>query len=193
MRTSLLLLAFVFFSATLVAQDRPVRKGFWGSFEIEKSYAGIERNSALKLSEAPFDKFVVTSMALGFHINPRWSGAIGLQIAPHSLNPEKLPFNRIHFDVLHRPSQSWRSFALQWRLVLPITHIEAQEHSTRFYLSMGAGFDLRRLIGNVGVFPSVGIGYCDYQFMKPANAQPTDPALQRSFFFGYLRLAVTIN
>lgn len=171
------------------------RRGLWFGIDYDLGYvlsskAAAERQGLIANSNGA-GNFALT---LGYNISPQWSVGAGLSTLGLN-NPEYLGLLGVHLEGQARLIRPLPRLVFGARL--GSTFFDSTNNAFSFDANLfghvSVGWELRRLLGPLGIVPSVGLRYVDFSYVRDGGFNPTQERSRSGRFVGFVSLSLVLN
>lgn len=170
----ILALIFLLLSTPLSAQwwVKP-RSGFWLGLDLEAGATLLSQDKSIKKDNHLSTGFGLT---LGYHFRSIPSLSLGLGINNWEFaNPDELSYLGVHLLAAYSPISTLEALRLRTRISISHLSNDGGGYKDRTYLhtnflgDISVGWELRHLVGQFGIQPSIGVSLLTYRYEHPSN------------------------
>lgn len=193
------LVAVVMFSSSMLMaqEEKPYRRGLSFMFDVEVGQGLIAQDARLSKYESDGGG---VAMTLSQHmLRERLSVGLGINLRGYG-RPQDYAYRAAFLSLRYRPLKRLRRMAVEGRLGMPIADLHSSLNVAKYHTltdaSISVGWEFPRLLGSVGLYPSVGISYCSYRYQtkKDEDARYRDnPKARGNQMTAFVRVGVTLN
>lgn len=171
-----------------------VHKGSWFGIDYDRGVVLSGRTSAVDRGLISNDVASNLGLTLGYNFSPRWSIGAGLSaiVLP---TPDHLGLLGVHLTGQVRPMRSRPRFVLETRLGSTIfaSTSSASGFDANPFGHISIGWELRRLIGPIGIVPSIGVRYVDLSRINYGSLDLAEGRSQSEYFIAFASLSLVFN